>query len=85
MCSSPTRVIRPLFSPSRAVPMAMLAGQPPTYLEKLAMSSSRAADLRAVEVDRRRPMVMTSSIGSAKRTHSSCGPREDRASDREAS
>ena len=41
MCSSPTRVMSPLFRPSRAVPMAMLVGQPPTALEKLAMSSRR--------------------------------------------
>ena len=41
MCSSPTRVITPDFRPSRAVPMAMLAGQPPTAFENVAMSSSR--------------------------------------------
>ena len=41
MCSSPTRVISPDFSPSRAVPQAMLVGEPPMYLWKEAMSSSR--------------------------------------------
>ena len=41
ICSAPTRVISADFKPSRAVPMAMLAGQPPTDLAKLPMSSSR--------------------------------------------
>jgi hypothetical protein len=41
ICSSPTRVIRPLLKPRRAVPMAMLVGQPPTALEKVAISSRR--------------------------------------------
>ena len=29
-CSSPTAVIRPTFNPSRAAPIAMLVGDPPT-------------------------------------------------------
>ena len=37
----PTAVITALFRPSRAAPMAMLAGQPPTDLAKLPMSSRR--------------------------------------------
>ena len=41
MCSSPTPVITADFSPSRAVPQAMLVGEPPMYFEKHPMSSSR--------------------------------------------
>jgi hypothetical protein len=41
ICSSPTRVNSADFRPSRAVPMAMLAGQPPTDFAKEPISSSR--------------------------------------------
>ena len=41
MCSSPTRVMRADLSPSRAVPVAMLVGEPPTYFWNDPMSSSR--------------------------------------------
>ena len=40
-CSSPTPVMSPTFSPSRAAPIAMLVGEPPTDLAKLDTSSSR--------------------------------------------
>ena len=55
ICSSPTRVISADFSPSRAVPMAMLAGQPPTDLAKERDILQPRADLLAVEIDRRPP------------------------------
>ena len=41
ICSSPTREIKALFNPSRAVPQAMFVGEPPMYLSKDPMSSSR--------------------------------------------
>jgi hypothetical protein len=53
ICSSPTRVSSAERSPSRAVPIAMLAGQPPTDLAKEADVLQPRADLLAVEVDRR--------------------------------
>ncbi len=39
--SAPTRVISAAFSPSRAAPIAVLVGEPPTYLANEPMSSSR--------------------------------------------
>ena len=54
-CSSPTRVISADFRPSRAAPMAMLAGQPPTDLAKERDVLQPRADLLAVEVDRGAP------------------------------
>ncbi len=50
ICSAPTRVISADFSPSRAVPTAMLAGQPPTGLGEAANVLEPAADLLAVEI-----------------------------------
>ena len=41
ICSSPTPVITADFSPSRAVPQAILVGDPPMYFENEPMSSSR--------------------------------------------
>ena len=62
MCSSPTAVIRPGLSPSRAVPIEMLVGQPPTYLAKLAMSSSRPPTCSPYRSTEERPMQITSSV-----------------------
>ena len=53
MCSSPTPVITADFSPSRAVPQAMLVGEPPMYFEKRPHVLQPPADLVAVEIDRR--------------------------------
>ena len=61
MGSSPTRVITAARIPSRAMPAAMLVGEPPMYFLNDAMSSSRPptwAPYRSTEL---RPMVMTSS------------------------
>ncbi len=41
ICSLPTRVINPALSPSRAQPIAMFVGEPPTALRNVSISSSR--------------------------------------------
>ena len=62
MCSSPTAVMRPGLSPSRAAPIEMLVGQPPTYLAKLVMSSSRPPTCWPYRSTEDRPMQITSNV-----------------------